>query len=143
MSIVTWLDEFYPKTVYDLSDNLTDLECIDHSILKWSGALPENLEKHNVIYASYAIRSDETNFTFDGHTCALCQIYRTEDYGCYNPELNKTCPIVRVLQRCCDQSNRVDSKRELSIYDQSRDTPEPMINLLQQTREYVLKEGKV
>lgn len=143
MSMETWLDEFYPKTVYDLNNNPTDLECIDHSILKWSGALPENLEKHDVEYASYTIRSDKTDFPFDGNTCALCQVYHTEDGGCYNSKLNEACPIVRFLQRRCDQSSRVDSKRELSIYNQSRDTPEPIINLLQQTREYVLKGGKV
>jgi len=132
----TWLDEFYPKTVYDLNDNPTDLECIDHSILKWSGALPENLEKHDVKYANYTVRNNSNFLPFAGITCALCQVYHTEDDECYNSELNKACPIVRFLQRRCDQLSP-------NIYHQSKNTPEPMINLLQQTREYVLKEGKV
>jgi len=136
MSMETWLDEFYPKTVYDLSDNPTDLECIDHSILKWSGALPKNLEKHEVEYADYTVRNNSNFLPFDGTTCALCQVYHTEDGGCYNSELNEACPIVRFLHRRCDQCSP-------NIYHQSKYTPEPMINLLQQTREYILKEGKV
>ena len=49
MSVETWKEEFYPVDATD--DEVQEgsiFILLDHSILKWTGALPENLKKHDV-----------------------------------------------------------------------------------------------
>lgn len=146
MSLKTWKNEFYSLPIYALI-NPTDLECVNHSILKWSGALPENLKKHKVSYEDHEVYESSpssTAFYFGGTTCALCNIYfeDKDENECYSEDKAEYCPIVRLLGRPCDRKDNSTKPPTESIYDQSANVPEPMLNLLKQTRDYLIKEEK-
>jgi hypothetical protein len=68
MSLQSWLKEFYPP----LSKATRSwLEAIEHSTLKWTGARPKNLKKHEVALLG---PSKEEALPFNSSTCALCQV---------------------------------------------------------------------
>lgn len=49
MTTKTWLQEFYPIPAHQLH-KASDLECVQHCLLKWSGTSKENLSKHKAYY---------------------------------------------------------------------------------------------
>lgn len=77
MSLTTWKKEFYPKPP---TKRMTWKSAILHSIKKWEGALPENLQKHKLEIddcrdlrnAGYREGCKYDSFVFDQDTCALC-----------------------------------------------------------------------
>jgi len=122
MSLATWKEEFYPV---DAGACPRD-QALEHSILKWTGLLPENLEKHGVRKrASYIEDSEEKDWlSIDANSCALCKHYYISTYGCSH-EVN-TCPIVRVTGTTCDKQYA-----KFIIGDQVT----PMLDLLRQVKE--------
>ena len=128
MSFDTWQKEFYPRNAADYI-NKTDEECLKHSIQKWKGTLPENLEKHDVRYKQHALFGVVTgeNLHFDGTNCALCKKYSDmapdeEDCDCYSYETDEYCPIVRVHGYTCNDT-----------YSDSYNQPTHMVELLEKT----------
>ena len=97
MSLATWIEEFYPVPAAECPRE----QALEHSILKWTGLLPENLEKHEVKQCgSYVQNFDEKNWLrIDGSSCALCQYYYRADFGCRGRD---PCPIVLVTGKTCD-----------------------------------------
>lgn len=105
-NLQTWMNEFYPIPA---NSKLSEKKAIEHSILKWTGLLPENLEKHNVHkgYGSYILDSNSKRFDISGITCALCEKYYidsdeeeaflTVDSACEN------CPLYKKLGFGCGE----------------------------------------
>jgi hypothetical protein len=95
MSLKSWKEEFYSIAADEVADN--DLDAVRHSIKKWTGLLPYNLEKHEVALDEdfdiiYYKDSDAERFTIDSVTCALCNKY----YPCDD------CPLFLYLGYRCD-----------------------------------------
>lgn len=131
MSLKTWIKEFYPEKAEDATTN--DLTAINHSIRKWTGALPENLEKHNLKYTNQTVyEPGGLLLFFTGESCALCKRYNYDDCTDTN---NVRCPIVRATKHRCDDTLNQD------IYQQSEDDPTPMLELLAKTKEFVEQEN--
>lgn len=69
MSLETWKAEFYPQP----ADEVPADEAVAHSLQKWKGMRPENLERHGVDAEwSYLAFEDQT-LGIDASTCALCK----------------------------------------------------------------------
>jgi hypothetical protein len=157
MSVESWRNEFYPiDAAYlvdvldnepqpDLDANSIDIKLIEHSLLKWKGALKENLEKHESSYSRGVILDRDDCLVFDSSTCALCQKYtadreQEEDPRC-TLKSGIACPIVRMQKHPCDGDEEVRNE-ECSTYGLAKHNPEVMIELLEKTLEFVKNERK-
>lgn len=89
MSVATWKKEFFGK----IKDNMTDKECAEHTVKKYTGTLKENLIKHDVTkLKKEAYIEDKRNkdFCFDTETCSFCKKYYIRNF--YTHECKK-CPL--------------------------------------------------
>lgn len=145
MSLETWKQEFYPVAAEHAA--VDELSAIDHSIAKWTGMRPDNLARHATTSSASNLRIVNVNdpvsddcLIVASDSCALCVLNdrRCGDkyYGC------DKCPIVEATGDGCDGG----------YYDYDRDeddptpwdtwlstgNPEPMIQLLETTRQYFL-----
>lgn len=68
MSFESWVKEFYPVKAEDCPRE----EAAAHSLQKWKGALPENLEKHGVKFEGYKLFDELHSINFNYSSCALC-----------------------------------------------------------------------
>ena len=139
MTMESWYSESYSIPATKMKRR-SDTECVKHALKKWRGALPENLEKHNMEFENYILKSLQpptsdprhcTQFVFSDYSCSLCQKYplmKTFPNGrhhCTNKSKTKLCPIIRYSgQSCLDMD---------SAYKQSNDDPTTMIATLQGT----------
>lgn len=126
MSFESWKEEFYSVGVRDYTTK-TDQECLKHCIQKWEGALPENVEKHEVKYKNRTVFEDLNvqNLQYNGNSCALCKKYSDispDDDDCYSYETDEHCPIVRIKGFTCE-----------SVYIVTSNDPTNMIQLLKET----------
>lgn len=136
MSIETWRTEFYPEEAVAVALRGNDIECIEHSIRKWSGVSPENLQKHNVYVRGFRIEARDEDASWShlpmaSETCALCHladIRLNEEQG----DECSQCPIVKATGAKCDSQWHHFETGEGEV---------PMQQLLQKTLEF-LKELK-
>lgn len=158
MNIESWMEEFYPMTADAIAadEKNDDIALIEHSLLKWEGALYENTSKHDVWYDEYHIQFFSDNganhqtekpdvqkgFEFNGKTCALCQRYQgITNHLCSKEDGDENfCPIVRMQGFQCDDTDPTDQYTYLSTYLRARNRPERMIELLKETLNFV-KQG--
>lgn len=129
MSIETWLNEFY-SDVYELDDDTSDIEAVKHSLRKWTGALPENLAKHDLFYTERRIMPNDDTieivFCFDSESCSLCHLYMNDGINIDDHECS-TCPLYQSAGYVsCDSAGS-------SAYRASKNDPTPMIEALQKT----------
>lgn len=122
MSFASWKEEFYPVPANECSHD----QALEHSILKWTGLLPENLEKHGVVKRHIYIEGlDEDGWLrIDGDSCALCRYHYSPKNLCWDDE--DPCPIASVTKRTCETCYK-----EFVRYDQVT----PMLNLLLRVKE--------
>lgn len=153
MSFKSWEKEFYPVSAKTLAESkASDIELLEHSLQKWRGALPENLEKHGMTYADHSLKEKgkrETFFVFSGNSCTLCVRHVTHTVTGLSCG---TCPIVRHTGGSCDgdayihcdngPGERHFSNRIPNVYEQSNNTAEPMVQLLEEILEKE-KAGKL
>ena len=147
MSFETWKAEFYPVCATEVEPGLPSIE---HSLQKWTGALPDNLEKHGCqykFYGVYEIDSDKSKFIrFNSRTCALCMNHicksNLEPLNSYkgNPAFEacselefQECPLAQVLGMPCDLG-------EVTIYSDAQENPVPMIEALKKAKVWFLKQ---
>lgn len=124
MSLKSWQQEFYSQEASSLV-NESDEDCLIHSIKKWTGALPENLKKHEVVYQEHkllALVTDMKSVSFSGLTCALCQKYSDsspdeDDFVCYHDGIDEYCPIVRVTGSTCSDAYGVSIKNPKAMIE--------------------------
>ena len=121
MSIDSWREEFMPIPARGCPTD--DHSMIAHALLKWSGALPENLKKHGVSYENHAVSDGSKSIIFNGTTCSLCygypdglnSYYDRKELWCHNAQ--KQCPFFEVNQQACP-------------YSESRNNPKIMVDAL-------------
>lgn len=147
MSYENWRKEFYPvgarQIVGDLdyqldSGKITDkeyqLKLLDHSIQKWVGFLPENVEKYKLLVNRAMLYNNDdpeeckpTPMMLSADTCSLCIAYNERDGDC------TYCPIYKSGQPVCEDPE--------SAYERAIDGDIPiMIEALQTARSYTLGE---
>ncbi|TXH54255.1 MAG: hypothetical protein E6Q97_11375 [Desulfurellales bacterium] len=121
MSLASWKEEFYPVRAIECKKE----QALDHSILKWTGLLPENLKKHGVFLQNQYLKDfkDPDNLlAIDGSSCALCVWHYAEGW-CV---VEGACPIYLATRRECGKEYGLFA-REAQVL--------PMLNLLQQVKE--------
>ena len=100
MSLYSWSKEFYPVKASKVHMS----KATEHSLRKWEGMRPENLEKHGLRVSSdgYAIQEKDDlsiKLGIDDSSCALCYHYVKEN--CI------FCPLAIVRGGCrCDLTVR-------------------------------------
>lgn len=126
-----WWTDHYPVEAASLKD-ASDKECIEHSMAKFKGFLPENLPNGWLYLDHYLFDAKgDVKLVANSESCALCQKYPSD--GCENVDGN-FCPIRRFTGKtCCD----VGSSTWI-IYEATSNNPQPMLDLLSLT---LLMEG--
>lgn len=108
MSLATWKAEFYPVTAIEAGRGTWE-QSLEHSIKKWEGLLPENLERHGAHLSYYmSVLDSEAGvpLDIDSSSCALCQKAMEQHYEDGYPELRlgfcQYCPLAVFLKDKCD-----------------------------------------
>jgi hypothetical protein len=137
MSLKTWKKEFYPVEADEGIDEKTWEQCLDESLLKWQGILPENVEKHELNTRHHVVYEGESAFgpkafRFSGTTCALCAKDQTTD-----TQLCKGCPLYKSRGdvACDHETNDEEDSGEESPYHHTN--PKKMIEALEEAKEYL------
>lgn len=98
MSLETWKAEFYPEEAHDASER-GDSAAVKHSMRKWVGLSPANLEKHGMVTSEidshiFEQKDHEKVFRTHAGTCALCELYVRNKC--------KDCPLTKARGVSCD-----------------------------------------
>lgn len=120
MSIATWKKEFYSPI-----SKVSKKNAVQHSLTKWIGLRPENIEKHDLeinLYSEVYDPESMREFGINDTSCALCKWHQYSNEGCC-----ETCPFVVHLGRTCDK----DEHSPFFAWEENHD-PEPMIKDLTQ-----------
>jgi len=118
MSKESWIEEFYKNGVENIT---SEKEAVERSLKKWTGLLPENLEKHELLADRYLnIREPDDTLVMDvdGSNCGLCEYYDDACQGCSISRFTKT-------EGCMDEGSAWLSWAEARNGD-----PKPMVKLL-------------
>lgn len=131
MSLKTWIQEFYP-----ISAQRTDIkDAAQHSLNKWQGLLPENLAKHDMIFAGGAVEDDVAGeyFEIDASSCALCHHYM--DHSARYGDMCNKCPLSIARGGVqCDQELFDEAEDPYHAFIKHRN-PYPMMCWLRKTIE--------
>lgn len=121
MSFEDWKKEFYPIHAEELKDK-SWLECTQHSLQKWKGVLPENLEKYNLVFKESFLVSKTNQFlmAFNSTTCSLCIKAEAEKYTISKC---KNCAMLHELEYSCDYKQ---------LYFKATSNPQLLVDTLQQ-----------
>ena len=128
MSNKTWLEEFYPVEALTMAESSDNKAIILHARQKWTGLLPENLEKHGVFFIKGEL-CDERHYTFldiNSSSCGLCEKY-IERYNSPTT-LCPECPLNKMLGHPCDEGD--DDPNDGGIYWEALKNPQVMIDAL-------------
>lgn len=133
MSTYTWANEFLPVSASNSTES--NMVATKHALLKWSGALPSNLEKHGVKYVDHTVSDEDKQLTFTSDNCALCKMYPgIKLVGLYRVvcvnEVGDQCPFCIVTNVVCP-------------YNDSTDDASVMVKTLEQVITYLEKEDNV
>ena len=124
MSIVTWKSEFHQIDATAVPAK----EATEHSLKKWRGLTPQNLEKHGLestpIGNLMDVEASMVVFSVNARTCALCQIFfdDTKNIG----DTCDSCPLFEQLGHSCD----FNGSAPYSKWQKDKD-PFPMIEALE------------
>jgi len=98
MSLESWKAEFYPKP----ANIVPESGAVSHSLKKWIGLRPENLEKHRVRKVLQSVADGFRRISIDGDSCALCMHYLLTINGSSSTPC-EFCPLGKHLGRACDR----------------------------------------
>lgn len=142
MSLKSWREEFYPVKAHEV----TGLhEALAHSLKKWEGLTPENLQRHGCSPKRLIDRKVimDNDFTGDvlsmGSSCALCLLYLDhldKSHRC------SSCPLYGFRNGvACDEGGIDDQTHQgvsISPYQSFYrfNDPQPMIALLKAAVEF-------
>jgi len=119
MSLKSWKAEFYTID----AKNVSEENAVAHSLQKWIGLRPENLNKHEVSFLANNVIGDDSNILdIDGESCALC-VHHVHHVVAQNH--CKECPLLVYLGKTCDGEPDSPYGYWLDTAD-----PEPMISAL-------------
>lgn len=133
MSLADWEKKFY-KVPANSDSIKTEMDAVEHSLLKWEGLQPEILEASGVLKVDAMLRDETDLFPIDSSTCALCH---------YHDDNCKMCVLTKVRGVSCYDT--VDSQEELnSPYSAflNEGNPFPMIDLLKKAKTWLENENK-
>ena len=147
MSLNTWKEEFYPVAADAAKGDA--LAAVDHSLKKWEGLRAENLTKHSCSVTTVGsiitdVCEDETTadntFEVNCESCALCKYNDTLNQGSYCD----SCPITLATGVACDDVYGELEEDDIAPWDAwtMNENPEPMIAVLNTTREWLLGQRK-
>ncbi len=134
MSIKSWKAKFYPEEAVAVALRGNDIECIEHSIRKWNGVSPENLQKHNVCIRGYRIEAKDVSWPYlpmVSETCALCHLTDIRHNEEQDDDECSQCPIVKATGTKCDSQWQHFETGEGEV---------PMQQLLQKTLDFYEKQ---
>lgn len=110
MTVRSWKEEFMsldPASLTERNDDTMVAEALDGSILKFTGMLPENLEKHGVRLERgrrgnrgvIGTPTDPEEMTLGIHSCHLCAVFiaNVRQGTC------SACPLGMIGKPCGDQ----------------------------------------
>lgn len=135
-----WLNKHYPTPAREAVENgLTGIQCIEHSLRKWRGFRPGELEAHDLA-VNLASEIEEANvphtkvLSVDAHDCSLCLKYAIKKSrgGLAQNHLKDGCcfcPIFVATGKDCSSEFDAWCRRH-------HPDPEPMIALLERTLEH-------
>lgn len=132
MSLETWKAEFYPETTVKAAKR-GDSAAVEHSLRKWEGLRPANLERHGMVTSEFGPRIFEQKnhlmkFGVAADTCALCQLH-------YEKECC-TCPLAKVRGDVpCDDETKDEVRSPWGEWTHNRN-PSPMIHWLTLAKEH-------
>lgn len=130
MSVQTWESEFYPSPADEASGS--EREALDHSLRKWIGLRPENLERHGLRRFDRKLTDGLYRFDVDSTSCALCERHSMVCDTCSLTEANGGFSCDGIDCRGLEEGEEgPDHYGEFLI---SGD-PEPMIKLIQKAIE--------
>lgn len=136
MSLKTWKAEFYPVSArFLVRTGGTMSELVEHSLHKWVGLLPENLNKHAVKVRAGCVHDSADVLELGSDSCALCVVY-------FDPSVRgrcQKCPLseARGGIPCDSMTAAEEADRGVSpwcAFTLAGD-PEPMIFWLRHTQE--------
>lgn len=134
MSLITWKEEFYSRPL----KKFTKVQAIEHSLKKWTGLLPKNIQKHELFLQNFtSLRgSENSSLNIDCESCALCIKY-LKDWEDAEVSKCEVCPLYLTLGRSCDDRTNGGGDSPYSLFIDNQD-PTPMIKALKKC----LKENK-
>jgi len=139
------------------------LQLVEQGLLKLTGLREENLRKHDVSLSCCRVRGGSNFWQFGASQCGLCHLAVVATDGKYcvgnlADDLEQDCSRCVVYQAnadcACDDWQYLDSEDDLAGRDGDGDdlapwlvlyatnNPEPMIRLLERTREWLLQKGQ-
>lgn len=152
MSLASWKQEFYPipADTFEGEDIVDAVDSVEHALTKWKGLRAEALRRHELYVNTLGAVTDKQNRSerlyIDSGSCSLCAAYmdknddddQEEDY-----EECSGCPLYLVRSGVrCDQRMPNEAKSPYYRFDGSDSrNPEPMIEWLEKTLEFVKQGG--
>jgi hypothetical protein len=122
-NLKAWKKEFYPTRA---DTRMSKINAVRHSLRKWKGLLPENLDRYNITvsFINFAL-------PVGGDSCALCQKYYDTSFPKHDERRCQKCPLAQVLgQRCDSRDGENLSPWQSFSFDGN---PIPMIEALEKT----------
>lgn len=140
MSLISWKEEFFHRKL-DNIQTWSEIEIIDHSILKWEGLRQENLNRHKVRLDKYLFHNVvdsrpqvcPAHVPINSDSCALCERW----YGNTNEDYRNNCHSCPLYQLGYGCEERDSPWRQFDVRDSNPD-PELMIRALKETKEWLL-----
>lgn len=123
MSLKSWKKEFYCME----ANQTTEATALDHSIRKWTGLLPQNLQKHFMKKnGRFIVDNTDNKLEIDNFSCALCFHYDKEvGHEC------KNCPLYQIRgNNRCDSRNFDIENEQPYYYWKFLDDPTIMLGWL-------------
>jgi len=128
-TIAQWKVEFYPVTASYIAVTGTDLDIIDHVILKWEGGRPENRDRYGlVLNGCRLVDKAGDRFVFDAMSCSLCHKAKSNCERC-------------LIRKASGGSCNPSWQSPYAVFHATGD-PKPMLELLHQTRAFVIAEAE-
>ena len=102
MSITSWKNEFYKVSASAEATLKSDQAALQHCLVKWTGALPDNLSKHEVEFEELTETVEKCDpghgkagLLFGKAGCAMCHLHERCD----------TCALYVDGLRCVNRSD--------------------------------------
>lgn len=135
MNLQDWKAKWYPISAQACSAE----GAIDHSILKWTGLLPENREGLKLWLWGGALQDpDGAVFEVNATTCALCAIH----FDSYASEPCADCPLSKSRGGVpCDRGSPTEVRSPWRAWA-GLGEPQPMLDALHKAKVWMLEQVK-
>lgn len=133
MNLAAWKAKWYPVPAHECSAE----GAIDHSILKWTGLLPENRMGLKVL-GSALFDSEGLELEVNSDSCALCAEHLNTEH--HEPCMD--CPLSRSRgDVSCDRRRMGEAQSPWNAWA-SLHEPGPMLEALHKAKAWVLEQAR-